>query len=374
MASVEKSISIDVVPTIADEQGPKYARVKANIRSMILEKHIPAGEFLPSEKVLASNYQVSSITIKRALNDLASEGLVERKQGIGTVVVDPASHRPSSEPEPQSIFASGAVLFLASGRSPKTFFDLLSGVERLLAAQDSVMLYSSIESYDESEATHLRRLIRKNSVRVLLVSGRIDDAIARFVKALGPPVIYIGNYPLDESISQVCADVRSATRQAVEMLLDRGVKRLGVMNGGRKYGTAIEMARSFERCMEEMKDRVEYWQIRWQEKAQVAEQINRLLGDLQSPAGLIVEGGLEYDVLLAASKLKRRIPQDLRIILCDPPVGPAESSRYATRFESPWAEKLPAAVHKLAQLLIRQPSGTSVRFCFPMKFVAGDSH
>ena len=54
-----------------------------------------AGETLPSLRELARDLQVSLITVTRAYNDLAAEGIIGTRQGKGTVVlpVDPARLR-----------------------------------------------------------------------------------------------------------------------------------------------------------------------------------------------------------------------------------------------------------------------------------------
>src|ERR1700704_4231891 len=44
------------------------------------------GESLPGEEALAKMFQVSRVTIRRALADLDAAGLIERKHGLGTFV------------------------------------------------------------------------------------------------------------------------------------------------------------------------------------------------------------------------------------------------------------------------------------------------
>ncbi len=56
-----------------------------------IERRIGAGEYkpasrLPSEQRLAEEFAVSRMTLRHALNQLASSGLIERRHGYGTVV------------------------------------------------------------------------------------------------------------------------------------------------------------------------------------------------------------------------------------------------------------------------------------------------
>lgn len=47
---------------------------------------LPPGSLLPREEDLCQRFQVSRITVRRALADMAAQGLVERRQGVGNFV------------------------------------------------------------------------------------------------------------------------------------------------------------------------------------------------------------------------------------------------------------------------------------------------
>jgi GntR family transcriptional regulator len=56
------------------------------LRDQIGRGTFPPGGVLPKEEALCERFGVSRITVRRALADLAAQGLVERRQGIGTFV------------------------------------------------------------------------------------------------------------------------------------------------------------------------------------------------------------------------------------------------------------------------------------------------
>lgn len=66
---------------------PLYRLIYATLRKQILTGVFPYNSLLPSEKDLASQFQVSRITSKRALNELAKDGYIERFAGKGSFVV-----------------------------------------------------------------------------------------------------------------------------------------------------------------------------------------------------------------------------------------------------------------------------------------------
>lgn len=66
--------------------GSKAQRVYLLLRDRIVSGAHPAGTALPGELRLAESYGVSRVTIRRALEALAADGLIERRAGSGTVV------------------------------------------------------------------------------------------------------------------------------------------------------------------------------------------------------------------------------------------------------------------------------------------------
>lgn len=65
---------------------PLYEQIKQIIRNQILSGEYVAGSRLPTEEEFCDHFSVSKITVKRALNDLARTGIIERRQGSGSIV------------------------------------------------------------------------------------------------------------------------------------------------------------------------------------------------------------------------------------------------------------------------------------------------
>jgi GntR family transcriptional regulator len=78
---------------IAIEGIPLYVQIRESIRKDIHEGRLTIGQKLPPEEELAQQFGVSRMTMRRALNDLVEEGLLYRKQGIGTFVSRPQIDR-----------------------------------------------------------------------------------------------------------------------------------------------------------------------------------------------------------------------------------------------------------------------------------------
>jgi GntR family transcriptional regulator, frlABCD operon transcriptional regulator len=66
---------------------PLYDQLKQIIKDSIVQEVYKQGEKLPNEAELCEIYGVSRITVRRAIQELTEEGLLERKQGKGTFVM-----------------------------------------------------------------------------------------------------------------------------------------------------------------------------------------------------------------------------------------------------------------------------------------------
>ena len=66
---------------------PLYHQLYKELSEQIKAGALPVGSKVPSELKIARQLDVSRITVKRALNELAKVGLVSRKRGRGTVVM-----------------------------------------------------------------------------------------------------------------------------------------------------------------------------------------------------------------------------------------------------------------------------------------------
>ena len=68
----------------SDSSSPLYHQLMQRISADIERGKYPTGSRIPPEHELEQLYQVSRVTVRRALAELTSEGLLERKQGKNT--------------------------------------------------------------------------------------------------------------------------------------------------------------------------------------------------------------------------------------------------------------------------------------------------
>src|SRR3546814_10554487 len=83
--------ALPILPPVdpaAPEARPLYAQVRTLLLQRLIEGIWKPGTALPSEMQLAQELGVSQGTVRKALDDLAAENLVVRRQGRGTFVAE----------------------------------------------------------------------------------------------------------------------------------------------------------------------------------------------------------------------------------------------------------------------------------------------
>lgn len=84
----DDSVAESQTNRIKDQQRLLYSQVASEIRNKILARQYESGDKLPTEDELTQQFNVSKITVRRALTILKSEGLIIRNQGKGTFVAE----------------------------------------------------------------------------------------------------------------------------------------------------------------------------------------------------------------------------------------------------------------------------------------------
>jgi GntR family transcriptional regulator len=73
---------------ISRESRPLYMQLQKRIREAVAEGILKTGDTIPPEREIATELNVSRVTVRRAIDDLVKEGLFTQRQGAGTFVSD----------------------------------------------------------------------------------------------------------------------------------------------------------------------------------------------------------------------------------------------------------------------------------------------
>ncbi len=82
-------------PTTVDRSSPVplYFQLKDTLLTLIQEGKFKEGDLIPTERELGEKFQVSRITVRRAIDELSRKGYLATQQGKGTFVTKPKIER-----------------------------------------------------------------------------------------------------------------------------------------------------------------------------------------------------------------------------------------------------------------------------------------
>jgi GntR family transcriptional regulator len=142
---------------------PLYDQIEHNLREMIIQGHLAPGQTIPAESNLAESYGVSRLTIRRALDDLARQNWVEKKQGVGTFVRQPITARiPACK-------LSFSAQMRAIGRVPSS-----RAIEKRQVAA-TLKVARALRVAEGSPVTELRRVRLADDVPILLETACLSS-------------------------------------------------------------------------------------------------------------------------------------------------------------------------------------------------------
>lgn len=81
---------------LIDSGGPRYVQLRRRLEQGIGTGVLPPNSSLPPERELADITDLSRVTVRKAIQELVREGLVEQRQGSGTFVREPVARMEQS--------------------------------------------------------------------------------------------------------------------------------------------------------------------------------------------------------------------------------------------------------------------------------------
>lgn len=301
---------------------PKYQLVAGTLREEIRSGRYRDTMLLPTEYELCSQFHMSRQTVRQALSLLASEGLIERRQGSGSHIL--ATHGPAATPR-------RTVAVVTTYISNYIFPNILREIETVLAANNGAPTLFATQNQIGNERRILQTLLEGNLPDGILVEGTKTglpspnlDLYEQLRRKNVPLVFLHGIYrELEDSAVSVMDDNRGGGRQLVEYLHQKGHTAIGGffksddIQGVERYAGYAEAMRDLGLPLE---DRHIFWYN--------TEHRERLLNDdqyCQHITGIfkhctaLVCYNDEIAARLIAMLLKRgvRVPEDLAVVSFD---------------------------------------------------------
>ena len=211
----------------------KYELLIQQLRKEISDAATP--DKLASEAALCRQFQVSRITVRRAIAELSQEGLLESIQGKGTFIrrdiryTAPRFHR---------------VGLITYKYEREIFGDIIQYAEQLLAKNGyTTVIHRTDENVADKRLTLQKMLTEK--VDGLIIEGILSDLpcfnldIYQQIEAMGLPVVFTNGFHKELAMPHITINDSETIANIVDYLVSLGHRRIGGIFCDHQYQTKM---------------------------------------------------------------------------------------------------------------------------------------
>ncbi len=275
------------------------------------------GAKLPSERELEQKYRVSRVTVNRALTRLHAHGLVERRRGSGTFVVEPRRN-------PSGVASSRKLVkYLASGARVRGDVYVSSGYEGMCNELNKHGKDVATRFY-YSEADYIAEIASLADASVdaaIIWYCRSDEGDRRLQRLMrdGVRFVLLDNHSKDFECDYVGTDNAFGAQQMVRHLVDRGHRDIAYLTRqtsglpsleNRQVGFVQEMLASGLPLTQES-----LWSFDPAVPGDLGRVVDAILDCRRRPTALFVANDLyAFDVYEQLKQRGVRVPDDISLV------------------------------------------------------------
>lgn len=228
-----------------EKRTPIYQKIYSELRRRIIDGVFSAGDMFPSERVLRDEFQVSHLTVRKALSQLVKERLIERKTGLGTIVI----HR--NDGQRREAFKQIDFVSIIFEEADDYFSKILNLIEVECRKQDvRVVFYSHYRDEELMKRQYQRAAEMENSVILLFPATALSGDWLRFHPAIGRTVIVDDLIPNLDAPQIVSDDVQGMC-DAVKYLAAMGHRKIAHVSSEAKT-TGWNRIRGYRKAVDEL--------------------------------------------------------------------------------------------------------------------------
>lgn len=199
---------------------PRAEQIERAVRDRIEQGRYASGEYLPPERLLAAQFNVSRPTLRKALAPLARDGWIENIAGKGTRVL----------PREAGIAGGWKVIALVVPDITSRFFvEVTEAIESTALQRGYQILLCSSRRQVEREDLHLHQLVKRRVEGVILAHDRyrtFPQALEQVERA-GIPCVCMFSAPERSRFDTVSLNEEDGVKQALRYLFSLGHRRIG---------------------------------------------------------------------------------------------------------------------------------------------------
>lgn len=226
------------------KKAPKYVQLAEWIKEKISEEGLERGEKFYTEHSLTQMYCVSRQTVRKAINLLIKEQVLESRQGSGTYISSPIHIKKRS---------SKIIGVIVTYFDEYIFPSIINGIESVISSNGYNMQLASTRNDVENEARALRSMLDSGVDAFIIepTKSALPNANKNLYDEISNkdiPLIFLNSYYPEMDFPHVALDDVRAGYLAVKHLIDNGHKKIALclksddIQGHLRYKGAIAAA------------------------------------------------------------------------------------------------------------------------------------
>ncbi|MFD2331630.1 GntR family transcriptional regulator [Cohnella sp. GCM10020058] len=218
-----------------------YMQIQSYLLDGIQAGRWKANEALPSENELSSQFGVSRITIKKAMDLLVEEGIVYRIQGKGSFVS--ADGKPVLYEQQNRTNAAKPIIALVMPRVNNQYTgNLLMGIEAAVQAAGAKLLFGTANDDPEKESQLISEALEWGASGIIIYPSNCENYNEEILRLTlsGFPIVVIDRYIRGVETNCVLSDHEGGAYEAVSYLLDSGHRNIAYASAVIPGTTSLE--------------------------------------------------------------------------------------------------------------------------------------
>jgi len=318
---------MDSTQDLTTRRLPAFLQVSKSLRERIESGHYAPGDWLPTERDLAVDLNVSRPVIQAAFKQLREEGIITQ-QGPG--------HRfrvgiGAKKPDKPLIAGPGSrtiVAIMSNGPALVCGHFILRGINAALREKEApyqLVICDTDDAFNQPnedisdpswERKYLERVEKDGAAGLILFhSAGVEtvSVISRILK-LGIPTVMIDRYSEEIECDFVGTDNRAASRAAVEHLIELGHRRIGYLLRKERATTTEERLIGYRDALEANGIRYDPALVTsaWPNSRPALEYFRQL--DKPPTAVAAVHDFAAFDLIREAEAMGIHVPSDLSVV------------------------------------------------------------
>src|SRR5215469_4687810 len=269
---------------------------------------------LPTIKEIAKQLNVSVSTVSRALHDHPGIGMRTKMR------VQELARELDYEPNQTAIFFKQRKTFTIGVVIPNLkeefFSEAVNGIEDVATGHK----YSVLISQSKDDVERERRII------TTMKNNRVDGIIASLganttnydhftaLKKYGIPLVFFDRVPTTPGFNKVYSNMNSGTREAIEFLIEKGHRRIGVLNGPEKMQSSKERTETYKQVLVKKRLKIDLGLVANTDltRDDTYKAMQQLLSQRPRPTAiLVINDYIALDAMQYARQQKLRINKDI---------------------------------------------------------------